>query len=243
MHSQEFPNVISLLAQGFAGTPFGNFLEVRQNVLFSFFAAALLGGLIYLVARRACLVPGRAQSLVEMCVGGLDDLVCGIIGPKGRTYTPFIGTLFLYILFMNLLGFIPFMKSPTASWSVTLALSICVFCYVQYTAFKELGVRGYLDHLMGKPRGVIALSVVLPVFMLISHVIAELVRPLTLSLRLRSNIWGDDMMMVLFAGFGLQGLPLLFLNTAISIFTATIQAFVFSFLSTIYFALVLIHED
>ena len=83
----------------------------------------------------------------------------------------------------------------------------------------------------------------MPVFMLISHVIAELVRPITLSLRLRSNIWGDDLMMVLFAGFGLKGLPILFLNTVISMFTATIQAFVFAFLTTIYFALVLIHEE
>ena len=151
MHSPEFPNIISLLAERFAGTPFGDFLSAQVNVLYSLLAAFLLGALVFAVSRRAAMIPGRRQCIVEMAVGGLDDFVCGIIGPRGRTYTPFIGTLFLYILFMNLLGFIPFMKSPTASWSTTLALSICVFCYVQYTAFKELGVRGYLDHLMASP--------------------------------------------------------------------------------------------
>ena len=243
MHSPEFPNIITVLADLFPGTPFAAFLLAQVNVLYSVLAASLLGALVFAVSRRAVMIPGRRQCLVEMAVEGLDNFVCGIIGSRGRTYTPFIGTLFLYILFMNLLGFIPFMKSPTASWSTTLALAICVFCYVQFTAFKELGVRGYLDHLMGKPRGVIALSIIMPIFMLISHVIAELVRPITLSLRLRSNIWGDDLMMVLFAGFGLKGLPILFLNTMISMFTATIQAFVFAFLTTIYLALVLIHED
>jgi F-type H+-transporting ATPase subunit a len=242
MHSPEFPNIITLLADRYPG-PLGDFLNAQVNILYSLLAASLLGALVFAVSRRASLIPGRRQSAVEMAVEGLDNFVCGIIGPKGRTFTPFIGTLFLYILFMNLLGFIPLMKSPTASWSTTLALAICVFCYVQFTSFKELGVRGYLDHLMGKPRGVIALSIIMPIFILISHIIAELVRPITLSLRLRSNIWGDDLMMVLFAGFGLKGLPILFLNTAISMFTAAIQAFVFAFLTTIYFALVLIHED
>jgi F-type H+-transporting ATPase subunit a len=242
MHSPEFPNIITLLADRFPG-PVGDFLNSQVNVLYSLFAASLLGGVVFVAARKTRLIPGRRQCLVEMAVEGLDNFVCGIIGPRGRRFTPFIGTLFLYILFMNLLGFIPFMKSPTASWSTTLALAICVFCYVQFTAFKELGVRGYLDHLMGKPRGVIALSIVMPIFMFISHVIAELVRPITLSLRLRSNIWGDDLMMVLFAGFGLKGLPILFLNTVISVFTASVQAFVFAFLSTIYFALVMMHED
>jgi len=169
--------------------------------------------------------------------------VCGILGPKGRKYSPFIGTLFIYILFMNLVGLVPMMKSATADWSVTLTLALCVFVYVQYTAVKELGFLGYIDHLMEKPRGVMALSVVLPLFMLFIHLIGELVKPLTLSLRLRSNIWGDDLLLAIMTGFGLPALPLLFFNTLLTMLAATIQAIVFCLLTTVYFALVMPEEE
>jgi len=171
----------------------------------------------------------------------LDDFICGILGAKGRRYTPFIGTLFIYILFMNLFGIIPLMKSPTASWSTTLALAICVFVYVQYTAIRELGFLGYLDHLMGKPRGILAFSVFIPLMMLILHIVSELVRPISLSLRLRSNIWGDDLLLSVLSGFGLGGVPLLVFSSLLAILAAVVQAVVFSLLTTIYFALVLAH--
>jgi F-type H+-transporting ATPase subunit a len=158
-------------------------------------------------------------------------------------YTPFIGTLFMYILLMNLMGLVPMMKSSTTSWSVTLALAITVFVYVQYAGIKELGFLGYIDHLLGKPRGIMALSVVMPLMMLFLHVVSELVRPISLSLRLRSNIWGDDMLLSLMAGFGLKGMPLLLFNSATVILASVVQATVFCLLTTIYFALVLSHEE
>ena len=140
---------------------------------------------------------------------------------------------------MNLFGLIPFMKSSTSSWSVTLALALCVFVYVQYVSFKELGFVGYMDHLMGSPRGVLAKSVVLPIMMFFLHVISEVIRPLTLSLRLRSNVWGDDMLLALLSGFGLPGLPLLLFSMILTLIASIIQAAVFCLLTTIYFGLVL----
>jgi len=189
------------------------------------------------------MIPGRLQSAFEMIAGGLDAFVCGILGPKGRRFTPFIGTLFVYILFMNLISLVPFMKAPTSSWSVTLALAICVFIYLQYTGFKELGFFGFIDHLLGNPRGVLAASVVIPILMFFLHTIAELIRPISLSLRLRSNIWGDDMLLTILAGFGLKGIPLLLFNTLLALLAAVVQACVFCLLTTIYFALVLTHEN
>jgi F-type H+-transporting ATPase subunit a len=176
-------------------------------------------------------------------VGGVDDFICGILGPQGRKYVPFIGTLFIYILLMNLMGLVPFMKSSTASWSTTLALALCVFFYLQYTAFKTLGFRGYIDHLMGKPRGIVAFSVVIPILMLFMEIISELVRPISLSLRLRSNIWGDDMLLGVLAGFGLTGVPLIVFSYFIAIIASVVQAVVFCLLTTIYFALVLTPEE
>ena len=149
----ELPNFITILAGIFKDSPVAHFLSLWENVIFSFIIICVLSLTAYLVLRKASLIPGRMQNALEVSAGAIDDFICGILGPKGRKYTPFIGTLFIYILFMNLAGIIPFMKSPTSSWSTTLALALCVFAYVQYTALKEQGIKGYIDHMMGRPRG------------------------------------------------------------------------------------------
>ena len=240
----ELPNLVTFLADKVGRTThLGEQIHLWENVIFSLIVVFIISLFVFLASRKQKMVPGRLQGAVEVVIGGLDDFVRGILGEKGRQYTPFIGTLFIYIIFMNLFGIIPFMKSPTSSWSTTLALALCVFIYVQYTAFKELGFLGYLDHMMGRPRGILAFSVFVPAMMFILHIVSELVRPISLSLRLRSNIWGDDMLLSVLAGFGLGGVPLLVFSTLLAILAATVQAVVFSLLTTIYFALVLTHEE
>ena len=239
----ELPDIFAILAEKFPANPFLKFIYLWEHVSFSLVIVLILGILSYFACRKKSLVPGRLQAAFEIVVAGLDDFVCGIMGPKGRRFTPFVGTLFIYILFMNLSGLIPFMKASTASWSTTLALALCVFFYVQYTAIRELGFLGYLDHLAGKPRGVLAFTIIMPLFMLFLHVITELIRPLSLSLRLRGNIWGDEILIGLLSGFGIKGLPLLFFNMLMAALTAVVQAAVFCLLTTIYFALVLNHEE
>jgi F-type H+-transporting ATPase subunit a len=88
-----------------------------------------------------------------------------------------------------------------------------------------------------------AFSVVMPLLMLFVHIVSELVRPISLSLRLRSNIWGDDMLISLMAGFGIKGMPLLLFNSMLAIVASVVQAAVFCLLTTIYFALVLSREE
>ncbi len=240
----ELPNLVSFLADKLGSTThLGEQVILWQNVIFSILIVFIISLIAYLASRKQNMIPGRLQNAVELVVGGLDDFVCGILGKHGRRYTPFIGTLFIYILFMNLSGIIPFMKSPTSSWSTTLGLALCVFVYVQYTAFKELGFLGYLDHMMGRPRGLLAFSVFIPVMMFILHIVSELVRPISLSLRLRSNIWGDDLLLTVLAGFGPVGVPLLVFSTLLAILAALVQAVVFSLLTAIYFSLVLTHEE
>ena len=239
----ELPNVVTLLEKLFRGTPLAEYLKTWENLIFSLIIVCLISILAYLASRRIGAIPSRLQNAFEIFVGGIDDFVCGIIGHGGRRYTSFIGTLFLYILFMNLSGLIPFMKASTTSWSTTLALAICVFIYVQYAAVRERGLLGYIDHLLGRPRGIIAFSVFIPLMMLIMHVISELVRPISLSLRLRSNIWGDDMLIAVLAGFGIKGIPLLLFNFFLIILASTVQAVVFCLLTTIYFTLALTREN
>lgn len=239
----EFPNVLSILADKLEGQPVAHFLLQWESIIFSLLVIAILAAAAYFATRRLKMVPHRFQNATEALVEAVDGFICSVLGPRGRKYTPFIGTLFIYILAMNYIGLIPFFKSPTADWSMTMGLALIVFVYVQYTGLKEMGLLGYFDHLMGKPRGVMAWTIIMPIFMFTLHLLGELIRPFSLSLRLRSNIWGDDMLLAMLAGFGLKGLPVLFLNTLFVILAATIQAVIFSLLTLIYFALVLVHEE
>ncbi len=234
----ELPNVITLLHAKFPHARWASYLILWQNIIYSLVIVFILFIVAYLASRKMKMVPGRLQNAFEVFAGGVDDFVCGILGARGRKYTPFIGTLFIYILFMNLIGLVPFMKSSTSSWSTTLALALCVFVYVNYTSIKELGFWGYLYHLMGKPKGVLAFSLVFPLMMLLLHIVSELVRPITLSLRLRSNIWGDDLLLAVVAGFGLKGIPLFIFSAILVIIASFVQAAVFSLLTTIYFTLI-----
>lgn len=242
MH-RELPNIVTILAEMTRGTAVSSFLHTWENLVFSFIIISAISIIVVAVSAKIRLVPGRAQAACELYVGGIDDFVCGIIGPAGRKFVPFIGTLFIYILFMNLCVLVPFLKSSTSSWSTTMALALCVFIYLQYTSIREHGIIGYVDRLLGRPRGIIAATVFVPVMMLVLHIVSELVRPISLSLRLRSNIWGDDMLIAVLAGFGIKGVPILFFNSLIVVLASIVQAVVFSLLTTIYFALALEQEE
>jgi F-type H+-transporting ATPase subunit a len=75
------------------------------------------------------------------------------------------------------------------------------------------------------------------------HIVSELVRPLSLSLRLRSNIWGDDMLLAVAANFGIGGIPLLFFGALLAIIASVVQAIVFCLLTTIYFAFIMEYTE
>ena len=248
---EKFPNVISVLARLFPGADWAHWLHRFEPVVFSLVVALVLSLVAFLAMRRPQLVPGPLQNGVEFAVERLYDFVCGILGPRyGRRYAPYLGTLFLYILAMNLFGLIPFMDSPTSSLNVTVGLALCTFLYVQYTGIRELGVLGYLDHMAGSPRSAITWAMV-PI-MLPVHLIGELAKPVSLSCRLFGNVFGEDMLLVGFTSLGVAtlafvhspiGVPWQLPFLVLALLTSTIQALVFTVLSTIYFLLMLPHED
>jgi F-type H+-transporting ATPase subunit a len=186
-----------------------------------------------------------------MVVEGLYNFIIDILGPKyGPRYVPFLGTLFIYILAMNLFGLIPFMDSPTSSLNVTVALALVVFIYSQYIGFKELGPLGWLDHMAGSPRTAIGWGLV--PLMLPIHLMGELAKPISLACRLFGNIFGEDMLLVAFCSLGITilaathlpiGIPLHLPFIFLALLTSTLQALVFTVLRTIYFLLMLPHDD
>lgn len=239
----ELPNIIHLLGEAFKSNTALSLLAHRQDVVYALFIVLVLSVLAFFATRKVSFVPGKLQNAAEALVEAFDDFIHGMLGEQSRRYLPFLGTLFIYILFMNLAGFIPFLKSATSNLSTTLALALCVFFYVLYSGIKKMGILGYIDHLAGKPRGVLALTIIFPIFSFCIHTISEFLRPVSLSLRLRSSIWGDDLLLALLTSFGWAGFPMLFLNTLMALLMAFIQAMVFTLLSTVYFSMVLTEEE
>jgi F-type H+-transporting ATPase subunit a len=246
-----FPTVVTLLEAALPHAGWVKWVKHYEVVLFSLLIALLLCVGAHFTSRDAKMIPGPLQNVVETLVEQLYDFIVGILGPTyGPRYVPFLGTLFIYILAMNLFGLIPFMHSPTASLDVTVALALTVFAYVQYTGIKELGILGYFDHLLGSPRDFTGWA--LAPLMLPIHVLGELAKPISLSCRLFGNVFGEDMLLVAFASLGIAtlpfaklpfGLPLHAPFLALALLSSFLQAMVFTVLSTIYFLLMLPHED
>jgi F-type H+-transporting ATPase subunit a len=172
-------------------------------------------------------VPGRFQMLVEYSLDGLLGYFSGIMGQEmARRYFPFLMTFFLVILFSNWSGLLPgagqftAFHPPTSTLSVTAGLAIVVFFLTQISGIREKGWRYFLRFFQPIP-------VMFPL-----EVISELVKPLSLSLRLYGNIFGEEMVVAVllglvpfFAPVPMQLLGLLF---------GFIQALVFTTLASIY---------
>lgn len=246
-------NLVGLLAH-YVGGPVGEFLTTYENLIFGVLVIALLAGIFGAAARRISLKPGRLQAACEAVVEGLEGFVVGILGPQGRKYVPFLGTMFLYIWAMNLIGLVPLMKSNTANSmtlpgpvplpvpTTTVALALIVFVYVQAIGIKNQGIVGYLDHMAGTPRDVFG-WVMVPI-MLPIHLIGELAKPFSLTFRLFCNIMGGHILVAVFIGMaiGAAFVPFQAPFLLFEIATSTIQAFVFTLLSTVYIAMMLPHD-
>jgi len=206
--------------------------------------------------------PGKLQNAVEALLGGLRNFFVGIMGPRGEKYVPYLGSLWLFIIINNLMALIPGFKAPTSSFKTTVALGLCTFFYVQYNAIKESGLGGWLYHLLGSPQfdwkndviGSAFAIILMPLFFCL-EVIGELVKPVSLSLRLFGNIFGEDKLLASFLGMGMMlvgaifgtahppiGVPLQVIFYPLVVLTSTIQATVFALLASIYISLLLPHE-
>lgn len=248
---QKFPNLITYVTAPFPDAAWAHFLHAWEAQIFSIAIALLICFVAWRATRRPQMVPGGLQNLVEMLVGGLNDFIVGILGPRhGPRFVPFLGSLFIYIWVMNLAGLIPGMDSPTSSLNTTFALGITVFLYAQWVGLRSFGPVGYIHHMLGSPRDAITWG--LAPLMLPIHILGELAKPISLSARLFGNVFGEDMLLVAFTTIGVAsvaflhlpvGVPLQFPFLFLALLTGTLQALVFTVLSTIYLLLMLPHDE
>lgn len=201
-------------------------LHVGPHVLYTWLAMAILLGTAWLAGRSVTMIPGRMQNFMESVIAGFDGLIEGVMGKEGKPFFPLIATIGLFVLVSNLLGLVPSCFPPTANLNTNAALALTVFATTHYIGVKRHGAS-YVKHFMGP-------ILWLAPLMFIIEILSHLVRPVSLSLRLFGNMYGKEIVLMIF--FALVPLflpiPIMFLGVLISL----IQTFVFVLLSMIYIA-------
>jgi F-type H+-transporting ATPase subunit a len=172
-------------------------------------------------------------SIVEVVIEFVGNFAKDIIGEdKYQKFMPLLCGLFVFILISNLSGLVPGFHPPTLSIDTNLAMGLTVFIYYNYAGFKEHGAH-YLQQFMGPVAWMLPL-------MLIIEIVAHLARPMSLSLRLYGNIFGDHLVLSVFTGLTWLVMPAAFMFFGLLV--ALIQSFVFTLLSSIYISLAISHD-
>ena len=174
------------------------------------------------------------RNFFEILAEKLFGLCTQVMGlHEARVFYPFIGALFCFIFFSNLIGSVPGFLPPTDNLNTTLALGLFVFVYYNVAGIRAVGFLNHMKHFMGPVWWLAWL--ILPI-----ELVSHLFRPLSLGLRLRGNIMGDHVVLGVFNSLVPIGLPVIFLG--LGVFVAFIQAFVFCLMTMVYISLSTAHD-
>jgi F-type H+-transporting ATPase subunit a len=187
--------------------------------------------------RRSALVPGRLQSLVEMSYQFIANLIEDNIGDEGMQYFPLIFSLFMFVLFCNLLGMTPYSFTVTSHIIVTFALAAFIFVGVTLLAIIKHGPMAFLGSFLpaGTPLWMAPMMYFIELF-------SYLARPISLSVRLAANMMAGHTMLKVIAGFvvmlgflgGWAPFAMLIVLCGFEIFVAVLQAYIFTVLTCVY---------
>jgi len=211
-------------------------LSFTNSSLFMLICAILITTLLLFGTREKKLIPSKIQLISEILYEFIAKMISDTAGKKAKPYFPFIFSLFVFILFCNMVGMLPYSFTVTSHIIVTLTFAIFIFVGVTILGFFIHGFK-YLKIFV--PSGVPI--VLLPIITII-EIISYLSRPVSLSVRLFANMMAGHTMLKVFGGFvislGLVGgwLPLSFsvALTGLEILVAFLQAYVFAILTCIY---------
>ena len=210
-------------------------ISYTNSALLMTIVVGLITALTVLGTRKAALVPDRWQSVAEMLYEFVADMVDTNAGHGARDYFPFVFTLFVFILFANLIGLVPWSFSVTSHIIVTFALALVVFIGVTIIGFARHGAH-FLRLFV--PEGV---PPVLLVLLVPIEILSYFIRPFTLSIRLFANMLAGHTMLAIFGGFaasvGLLAIFPIAINIALvglELLVALLQAYVFAILTCLY---------
>ena len=211
-------------------------LSFTNASLFMLVSSLLILLMLFLGTKKKLLVPTKMQLMAEMSYAFIAKMINDTAGSKAKPFFPFIFTLFMFVLFCNMVGMLPYSFTVTSHIIVTFILASIVFIGVTIIGFIKHGIK-YLELFV--PKGV---PVVLLPLIVVIEIISYLSRPVSLSVRLFANMMAGHTMLKVFGGFvislGLLGgwLPLGFsvALTGLEILVAFLQAYVFAILTCIY---------
>jgi F-type H+-transporting ATPase subunit a len=210
-------------------------LSFSNSALFMAISVAVITAFLTLSMSGASLVPSRWQSAAELSYEFIANMIRDNVGSAGKKYFPFVFTLFMFVLFGNLIGMVPYSFTYTSHIAVTFALAAFIFLGVTVIALAR---HGWHFFTFFAPKG---MPFVLQLLLVPIEIISYLIRPMTLSIRLFANMMAGHTMLVIFAGFvvamGVFGVLPLALNIffiLLELLVAVLQAYVFTILTCIY---------
>jgi F-type H+-transporting ATPase subunit a len=200
-------------------------IPVSAHVFSAWVIMVILVVLSILATRNMQMVPRGLQNVFEVLVGGLRDLIEQTAGPRGREFAPVVMTAFLFILFANWIGTVPpfgditALHSPNSNLNITAAMAIIVFVLAQVYAIRTLGLPGYFkEFLIPNPL----------------HILTELSRPVSLSLRLFGNIFAGGVLVHTMLGIA----PFVtFVFLGLELFVGAVQALIFTMLTLVFLSI------
>jgi F-type H+-transporting ATPase subunit a len=207
---------------------------VTNVTLWMAVAVVVIAALLILGTRRRAIVPSRSQSVAELMYGFIYNMVEDVTGHEGVKYFPYVMTLFLFILFSNLLGLLPMAFTTTSHVAVTVTLALLVFVGVTVLGFVRNGI-GFLGMFWVSS----APLVIRPILALI-EVISYFVRPVSHSIRLAGNLMAGHAVIKVIAGFATLAVASPVIVGAVTaiyaleLLVACVQAYVFTILTCVY---------
>ena len=229
MHQFELKNFVKIEAFGHNFSLTNGSIVLGVAVLFALFIGSFLG-------THKKLIPTRLQSAVEMMLNTIYGVCYGTLGEKGEKYIPFVFSIFLFILTLNIMGLAPVAFAETSHISITFALAMIMFIVCMLITIFKRGLFGFIKHFIpaGTPWWLAPLMFILEVF-------SYFVRPVSLAVRLAANMIAGHVMLdviaffvVMMGVFGILPFAFLCVLMAFELFVAILQAYIFSVFSCVY---------
>jgi F-type H+-transporting ATPase subunit a len=208
--------------------PWANFVTMQIVV-----AAIIIVLFALLRPRLSSDHPGKLQHTFELVYDFLREQSDEQVGHDGHKYVAYFGTIFIFILFSNLIGVIPGMEAPTMVPSVPAGCAIATFFYYNIVGVQANGIVKYLAHFAG-PMPLLA-PLMIPI-----ELVSHLARPLSLTIRLFANMYAGEQVTMVFLKLTFLFVPAIFMG--LHVFVSFLQAYIFMLLTMMYVAGAVSHE-
>jgi F-type H+-transporting ATPase subunit a len=213
--------------------------SISNTILTMWMVMALILFVGFIATRRMKLIPGRLQNVVEWAYEFGSDFSVGLAGEKSRRYYPIFAAFFVLILFSNWSGLVPpvgrieQLRAPSSDVNITIGLALTAFCIFEFEGFRRLGVRHYLSKFfpIGEFRHGIGAGF-LAMYIGLIELFLELVKPVTLAMRLFGNIYGGEVALAVITALTVALVPVSIIG--LEALLNLIQALIFSVLTLVF---------